>query len=320
MKKKSKSQQSQPDNSSPPESASLSSKYRTPRKNTAESPRFKQSAEPTGANTCQSRSSTRLKESAKPTSQTPWHRQPGTAILTSLSRKTLASKRTTVLTSIKSKKDAGNSKEGRKKVKRNLDTSTGPCRGVQLRNPNDNLSDFEEEEEDEILQPNKDVQEEELDVDSDEDKVVEPTKKRKFVPCRPTQMHALKLGNTNPKSKVLFDFKEQTVGDPSMHLASCLGVLVLQNILLTFKDWRVVPHEAKANIWKIVEQRFIVPELFQDYYFAKMGDISKKLDLGKPVWYSRLTRGRKREKDCKANAHKHDCQLVENVCETCKLS
>ncbi|KAI3916982.1 hypothetical protein MKW98_016716, partial [Papaver atlanticum] len=152
------------------------------------------------------------------------------------------------------------------------------------------------EEEDETLRHNKDVQEEEPDVDSDgekdngddseagtddkpegeEDEVVEPTKKRKFVPCGPTRMHAMKLGNTDPKAKVPFNSKEQTICDPSVQLASCLGVLVRRNIPLTFKDWRVVPHQAKVNIWKIVEQRFIVSEHFQDYYFSKMGEYLKE--------------------------------------------
>lgn len=53
-------------------------------------------------------------------------------------------------------------------------------------------------------------------------------------------------------------------------------MLVQRNIPLTLKDWRVVPQQAKANIWKIVEQRFIVPEHYQDYYFAKMGAYIKE--------------------------------------------
>ncbi|XP_026390567.1 uncharacterized protein LOC113286065 [Papaver somniferum] len=193
-------------------------------------------------------------------------------------------------------------KEGSKKVKWKLDTSTSPCPSIQLRNPNDTFSDFEEEEEDETLQHNKDVQEEESAVDSDEgkydgdengvgnelenddngsddkleDEVVEPTKKIKFVPPGPTQMHALKLDSTDPKATVPFKFKEYPIGDLSMQLASSLGVLVRRNIPLTYKDWTVVPPQDKENIWKIVEQRFVVPEHYQDYYFAKMAAYIKE--------------------------------------------
>ncbi|KAI3861043.1 hypothetical protein MKW98_003832 [Papaver atlanticum] len=336
MKKGLKSQQSQPDNASPSKSASLSSKCRTPRKNQSaeptdptsptdtntsqrrSSPRFKKSTEPTDTITCQRRSSLRFKESAEPTNpksttQTSSRPQPKTSQPTPYSRKTVVTKKKNVLTPTKSKEDATNSKEGRKQVKRKLDTSTGPCPSIQLRNPNDTLSNFEEEEEDETLQHNKDVQEEESDVDSDEgkdngdgaetgmgkelenddngtddkpeDEVVEPTKKRKFVPRGPTQMHAMKLDNTDPKAIVPFNFKEQPIGDPSVQLASCLGVLVRRNIPLTFKDWRVVPHQAKANIWKIVEQRL---NITKTTILSKWEHISKNLDLGKPVWYSML--------------------------------
>ncbi|XP_026439679.1 swi5-dependent recombination DNA repair protein 1 homolog [Papaver somniferum] len=232
MKKGLKSQQSQPDNASPSKSASLASKCRTPRKN--------KSAEPTDANTCQRRSSPRFKEAAEPsnpksTTQTPSSPQPETNQPTPYTRKKVVSKTKNVLTPTKSK-------EGNKTVKRKLDTSTDPCPNIQLRNPNDTFSDFEEEEDDEILQHNKDVQEEEFDVDSDEgkdnydgdetgvekeldnddngsddkpeDEVVEPRKRRKFVPRGPTQMHAMRLDNTDPKAKVPFHFKEQPIGDP----------------------------------------------------------------------------------------------------------
>ncbi|KAI3932313.1 hypothetical protein MKW98_025033 [Papaver atlanticum] len=149
------------------------------------------------------------------------------------------------------------------------------------RNPNETFSDFEKEEEDETLQHNKDVQEEESDVDSNEgkdnddgdetgvgkelenayngsddkpeDEVVEPTKRRKFVPRGPTQMHAMKLDNIDQKAIVPFNFKQQQIGDPSVQLASCLG------------------------------QRFIVPENYQDYYFAKMGAYLKESQSRKAV-------------------------------------
>ncbi|KAI3873481.1 hypothetical protein MKW98_008133 [Papaver atlanticum] len=196
-----------------------------------------------------------------------------------------------MLTPAKFKEDAANSKEGRKTGKWKLDTSTGPCPSIQLKNPNDTFSDFKEEEEDETLQHNKDVQEEESDVYSDEgkdnddgdetgvgkelenddngsddkpeDEVVEPTKRIKFVPCGPMQMHAMKLDNTYTKP----------IGDPSVQLASFLGVLVRHNIPLTFKDWRVI---LTKMIYIYLQQRFIVPEHYQDYYFAKMGAYLKE--------------------------------------------
>lgn len=89
--------------------------------------------------------------------------------------------------------------------------------------------------------------------EGEEDEVGEPPKKRKFVPRGPTQMHALRLENTTTKSVVPFNIKEQSIGEPSVHLASFLGVLVRRNIPLTHKDWILVPQHAKANIWKIVE-------------------------------------------------------------------
>ncbi|XP_026452276.1 uncharacterized protein LOC113352699 [Papaver somniferum] len=194
MKKKPKSQQSQSDVASPPHSASLCSKRRSPRNykfaeptvptspidtNTSQrrsSPRFKESAEPNDTNTSQRGSSSRSKESTEPTNpqstRTPSHQKHLTSPC-----KTLASKRKKVLKPTKSKEDAANSKEG----------------------------DFEEEEEDETLQHNIDVQKEDPDVDSDgekdngddseastddkmegeEDEVVEPNNKRKFVPRGP---------------------------------------------------------------------------------------------------------------------------------------
>ncbi|XP_026436174.1 uncharacterized protein LOC113334041 [Papaver somniferum] len=295
LKKGLKSQQSQPVNASPSKSAALASKCRTPRKNKSAEPTDHIS--PTDADTCQRRSSPRFKAAAEPTnpkstthSTPPSSAQPETDQPTPYTRKKLFSKTKTVLKATKSKEDDANSKC--KTVKHKLDTSTGPCPTIQLRNPTDTFSDFEDEEDDEILHTNQDVQEDEYDVDSDEGKdnddgdetgggkelenddngsddkleeeVVGPSKRRKFVPHGPTQMHAMRLDNTDPKVKVPFNYKDQSVGNPSVHLASCLGVLFRRNILLTYNDWRVVPPQAKANIWKIVEQRFIVPEHYQD--------------------------------------------------------
>ncbi|XP_026407739.1 uncharacterized protein LOC113302979 isoform X1 [Papaver somniferum] len=95
-------------------------------------------------------------------------------------------------------------------------------------------------------------------------------KKRKYVPRGPTQMHAMKLDSIDPKKEVPFNTNEQPIGDHSAQLASVLGVLV-RKLLSTFRDWRVVPSQAKENIWKIVTNRFIVPEYYKDYYFSKMG-------------------------------------------------
>ncbi|KAI3959317.1 hypothetical protein MKW98_018907 [Papaver atlanticum] len=79
-------------------------------------------------------------------------------------------------------------------------------------------------------------------------------KKRKYVPRGPTHMHALKLYFVDPKRTVPFNTNEQLIGDPSVQLASMLGVLV-RKLPLTFRDWRLVPHQAKENIWKIVTVR-----------------------------------------------------------------
>ncbi|XP_026382299.1 uncharacterized protein LOC113277405 [Papaver somniferum] len=229
LKKGLKSQQSQPVNASPSKSVALTSKFRTPRKNKSAEPADLIS--PTDANTCQRRSSPRFKVAAEPTNpkitthSTPSSSaQPETDQPTPYTRKKLVSKMKTVLTATKSKEDDANSKC--KTVKRKLDTSTGPCPTIQLRNPTDTFSDFED---DEILHTNQDVQEEEYDVDSDEGKdnddgdetgggkelenddngsddkleeeVVGPSKRRKFVPRGPTQMHAMRLITHIQKSK-----------------------------------------------------------------------------------------------------------------------
>ncbi|KAI3944356.1 hypothetical protein MKW98_006517 [Papaver atlanticum] len=122
--------------------------------------------------------------------------------------------------------------EKQKTVKRKLYQS-GPCMNVQIWNPNDTFSDM----------------------------------KRKRVPRVPTRMAS--LGLTYDKTKkpdkatASFKNKDHPIGDPSVQLASVLGVLVRQNIPLTFKDWRVVPKEAKANVWKIVKMSFIVDDFLQ---------------------------------------------------------
>ncbi|XP_026421850.1 uncharacterized protein LOC113317958 [Papaver somniferum] len=107
------------------------------------------------------------------------------------------------------------------------------------------------------------------------DEVVQGEEKRKRVPRGPTRMAS--LGITEDKTKkpdkatVIFNSKDQPIGDPSVQLASVLGVLVRRNSPLTFKDWRVIPKEAKNNVWKIFQMRFIVNDFYKDYYYGKMG-------------------------------------------------
>lgn len=234
-----------------------------------------------------------------------------------------------------SKEDAENSKEGRKRsAKRKLDTSTGPCLNVQLKNPDDTLSEFAsefvEEKEDDDVDGDKvndhDVEvdlEDELGNDSGRDDWEEEfennkndkgdeveraiEKKRKYVPRGPTRMAAMKLDSVDPKAEVPFNTKEQPIGNASVQLASVLGVLVRRSIPLTPKDWRLVDNVSKENIWKIamviqntpqlwfisqqllisyhiliqffyfyLQQRFIVPECFKDYYISKMGTYLKE--------------------------------------------
>ncbi|KAI3905849.1 hypothetical protein MKW98_006483 [Papaver atlanticum] len=161
---------------------------------------------------------------------------------------------------------------------------------VQLRDPNDTLADLQEEEEEENLRTRKAVEEdnsnhvepdveEENDNGNDDEPELEngnnydneeggegkEAKKRKYVPRGPTHMHALQLDSVDPKRKIPFNTNEQ----PTVQLASVLGVLV-RKLPLNFRDWRLVPHQAKENIWKIVTNRFIVPEYYKDYYFSKM--------------------------------------------------
>ncbi|KAI3908803.1 hypothetical protein MKW98_029353 [Papaver atlanticum] len=191
---------------------------------------------------------------------------------------------TTKSQSKNSKGDTENFGVGRKNVKRKLDTSsTCPCLNVQLRDPNDTLADLQDVEEEENIRTRKAVEEdnsnhvepdvkEENDNGNDDEPELENgnSSERKYVPRGPTQMHALKLDSVDPKRTVPFNTNEQPISDPSVQLASVLGVLV-RKLPLTFRDWRLVPHQAKGNIWKIVTNRFIVPEYYKDYYFSKMG-------------------------------------------------
>ncbi|XP_026439658.1 uncharacterized protein LOC113338454 [Papaver somniferum] len=148
-------------------------------------------------------------------------------------------------------RDTGKSGVGRKNVKRKLDTSsTGPCLNVQLRDPHDTLANFQDEEEEE---------EEEEAVEEDNSDHVEPDVEEEN-----------DNDSADPKRTISFNANEQPIGDPSVQLASVLGVLV-RKLPLTYKDWRLFPYEAKENIWKIVSNRFIVPEYYKDYYFSKMG-------------------------------------------------
>ncbi|XP_026383296.1 uncharacterized protein LOC113278751 [Papaver somniferum] len=107
------------------------------------------------------------------------------------------------------------------------------------------------------------------------DEVVQGEDKRKCVPRGPTRMDSLGLTEgktkTPDKATVICNNKDHPIGDPSVQLASVLGVLVRRNIPLTFKDWIVVPKEAKANVRKIVQMRFIVDDFYRDYYYGKMG-------------------------------------------------
>ncbi|MCL7043694.1 hypothetical protein MKW94_003815 [Papaver nudicaule] len=183
-----------------------------------------------------------------------------------------------------SKKDAENSKEGRKRsAKRKLDTSTGPCLNVQLKNPDDTLSEFAsefvEEKEDDDVDGDKvndhDVEvdlEDELGNDSGRDDWEEEFENNKndkgdeYVPRGPTRMAAMRLDSVVPKAEVPFNTKEQPIGNASVQLS----------IPLTPKDWRLVDNVSKENIWKIAMQRFIVPECFKDYYISKMGTYLKE--------------------------------------------
>ncbi|XP_026417921.1 uncharacterized protein LOC113313378 [Papaver somniferum] len=85
-------------------------------------------------------------------------------------------------------------------------------------------------------------------------------------------MSALWITNgKNGNEAVSLNNKDQPIGDPSLQLASVLGVLVRRNIALKHMYWRLVPKEAKDNICAVVQQRFVVDEFYKDYYVEKMG-------------------------------------------------
>ncbi|KAI3948477.1 hypothetical protein MKW98_019227 [Papaver atlanticum] len=179
---------------------------------------------------------------------------------------------------------------------------SGPCPNVKIRNPNDTFSDMVEEDEEyedeEEVELENDVATEERECEDKEmendrekdiaanknekgDEVVQGEEKRKRVPHGPTRMASLGLIEDKTKkpdkATVSFNNKDHPIGDTHVQLASVLGVLVRRNIPLTFKDWRVVPKEAKANVWKIVQMRFIVDDFYRDYYYGKMGCYLKEV-------------------------------------------
>lgn len=69
----------------------------------------------------------------------------------------------------------------------------------------------------------------------------------------------LTVDNNDTKNKkdgkqiLSFNSKDQPIGDPSVALASVLGVLVRRNIALKNLDWRDVPGDTKNNLWAIVK-------------------------------------------------------------------
>ncbi|XP_026449891.1 nucleoplasmin-like protein ANO39 [Papaver somniferum] len=175
---------------------------------------------------------------------------------------------------------------------------TGPCPNMQVRNVNDTFSDLQdsedeededdeqedkgnEEVENENVEKENEENEDEENENDDEDHGVgnkneteaQENPKRKYVPRGPTRMSALGLTNgKNGKEAVSFNNKDRPIGDPSVQLASVLGVLVRRNIALKQRDWRLVPKESKDNIWAVVQQRWDV--------------ILKRLGQGKSGRYS----------------------------------
>ncbi|XP_026417050.1 uncharacterized protein LOC113312516 [Papaver somniferum] len=135
--------------------------------------------------------------------------------------------------------------------------------------------------------------------------------KRKYVPRGPTRMSALGLTNgKNGKEVVSFNNKDHPIGDPSVQLASVLGVLVRRNIALKHRDWRLVPKEAKDNIWAVVQQRFVVDEFYKDYYVGKMGCYLKEYRSRKAGKILALDELDKEEREKKLAALKPDNSTV----------
>ncbi|MCL7031571.1 hypothetical protein MKW94_005372 [Papaver nudicaule] len=175
------------------------------------------------------------------------------------------------------------------KAKRKL--YSGPCPNVQLVNPNDTLEDMLDDEENDEHEPENDVAEREVENEDKENEnegedhdTGKERPKRKYVPRGPTRMKALGLtvdkndtkNKKDGKQIISFNSKDQPIGDPSVALASVLGVLVRRNIALKNLDWRDVPGDTKNNLWAIVKQRFIVDDFYKDYYIGKMGGYLKE--------------------------------------------
>ncbi|XP_026416149.1 uncharacterized protein LOC113311536 [Papaver somniferum] len=124
-------------------------------------------------------------------------------------------------------------------------------------------------------------------------------------------MSALGLtADKNGKEVVRFNNKDQHVGDPSVQVASVLGVLVKRNIPLKHKDWRLVPREAKDNIWAIIMQRFIVDDFYKDYYLEKMGSYLKEARSRKAGKILALDELEEEEREMKLVALKPENDIV----------
>ncbi|XP_026388782.1 uncharacterized protein LOC113283668 [Papaver somniferum] len=125
-------------------------------------------------------------------------------------------------------------------------------------------------------------------------------------------MSTLGLTNgKNGKEDFSFNNKDYPIGDPSVHLASVLGVLVGRNIALKHRDWRLVPREAKDNIRAVVQQRFVVDEFYKDYYVGKMGCYLKEARSRKAGKILSLDDLEKEEREKKLAALKPDNSTVD---------
>ncbi|KAJ8639189.1 hypothetical protein MRB53_015883 [Persea americana] len=67
------------------------------------------------------------------------------------------------------------------------------------------------------------------------------------------------------------------VGDHSTKLASRCGELVRTIVPISIKDWRAVPKEKKDELWKHLQDEFIVPQSYKDKCLKSMSEMMRKV-------------------------------------------
>ncbi|XP_047315063.1 uncharacterized protein LOC124919009 isoform X2 [Impatiens glandulifera] len=103
------------------------------------------------------------------------------------------------------------------------------------------------------------------------DEVAEVTENDKGNSNGPT--NCLDLWSSTTKITISFDEFGQPIGDETPKLITFLGTLARNGELapLTYVDWRTVPEDNKAKMWKLVQSKFDIDPQFRDWTTKSVG-------------------------------------------------